>query len=174
VIGTLTTGELAIGSGAITIVVAVLGALAAYFASQRERRRLLYGDAVAAISSWVEMLYRVRRRSKGQFGELDSMFHDRQEKILYYEAWIGSESKYLARSYRRLVSSVKAATAEPIREAWDAEIRPVPRNAEKDDLHPDISRDVDEFLADLRSHLSPFFPRKLALAWRNRESGERG
>ncbi|MGC1238070.1 MAG: hypothetical protein WA860_04695 [Acidimicrobiales bacterium] len=154
----------------VTVVVALLSALTAYLASMRERRRALYSEAVQAIVGWKEMLYRVRRRGPDQGRELVSTFHDLQDKLSYYEAWIGSESKYMSRSYARLTREVKTTTMPLIQNAWADPIRTLPGSATVDDVHPNIDPPLQEFLADVRSHLSPFFWRKIALAYRNRKN----
>jgi hypothetical protein len=164
-----TSTEIAILGMAATVVVALLSGLIAYLASKRERRRVLYSEAVQAILGWREMLYRVRRRSDDQTRDLISAFHDLQEKLSYHEAWIGSESKYMSRSYARLTHAVKSQTESLIRSAWKESTRDAPGDALPTDGHPDVTASVDAFLKDVRSHLSPFFWRKIAIAWRNRE-----
>lgn len=164
-----TPTEIALLGMATTLTVAILGCVIAYLASKRERRRQLYGEAVQAIVSWGEMLYRVRRREESQACELINSFHDLQDKLSFYEAWIGSESRYTSRSYSRLVREVKTACEPLIRDAWEKPVRPVPGNAIADDVHPALKPHVDAFLADVRSHLSPLPWRKAAVAWRNRE-----
>lgn len=164
-----TSNEIAILGSATTVVVALLAALAAYLASKRDRRRTLYSEAVQVIVGWKEMLYRVRRRSPDQTEQLVTAFHELQDKLSYYQAWIGGESKYMSRSYARLVTSVKTATEALIWKAWDEPVRPAPGKTLADDTHPDISAFVESFAADLRSHLSPLPWRKLALAYRNRK-----
>ncbi len=154
---------------AATIVVALLAALTAYLANKRENRRHLYSEATKAALAWEEMLYRVRRRSGDQDRDLVNRFHDGQDQITYYRAWVGSESMYMQRSYDRLVSGVKQTTGELITGAWADDIRPVPGNALPGETMPDLSRFTDAFLKDVRSQLSPWFWRKLAVRWRNRE-----
>lgn len=152
-----------------TILVAILGALATYFSAKRERRRLLYGEATKAAVGWKEQLYRIRRRQAGQEADLVASFHDLQDRLTYHQAWIGSESKYMQRSYDLLVALVKEKTEPLITQAWGEAIRPVPGNATAQDVHPDISAPTERFLLDVRSHLSPLFWRKWALRWRNRK-----
>ena len=154
---------------AATISVAALSALAAYLATRRDRRRTLYSEAVKAAVAWEEMLYRVRRREAGTERDLVQSFHEIQDQQAYYRAWIGSESQYMKRSYDRLISEVKSTTSDLILEAWDKPVRPLPANALPDDDHPDVDACIDAFLADVRSHLSPWPWRKLAVAWRNRK-----
>jgi hypothetical protein len=156
-------------AGAVSISVAVLGALAAYFAAKRQQRRATYSEAVRAATAWKELLYRVRRRQEGQAGAIVELFHEAQDSLSYYEAWIGAESKYMARSYKRLVAAVKHQTEDPIRNAWRQKLRPLPGDAVPEDVHPDVGGAVSAFLKDLRSHLSPLPWRKLAVVWRNRK-----
>lgn len=151
-----------------TIAVAIVGALAAYLATKRERRRLLYGEAVRAAVRWKEMLYRVRRRGKADDQDLVQRFHELQDDLSYYEAWIGAESPYMKRSYDRFVKMVKDSTQGLIQDAWAIPPRPDPTQTPPDEEHPDLSRHVDAFLKDVRSHVSPWPWRKLAVRWRNR------
>jgi hypothetical protein len=163
------TSTLSIAVPAATaIAVACLSALAAYLASKRERQRALYSEAVKAAVAWEEMLFRVRRRGEGQERELVQRFHDLQDDLTYHQAWVGSESKYMKRSYDKLVTDVKNGTAELITKAWEQPLRPVPGNAVPYDDIPNVTPSIDIFLGDVRSYLSPLFWRKLAVAWRNR------
>lgn len=151
-----------------TLTVAILSLLAAYLAGKRERRRSLYSEAVRAAVAWRELLYRVRRRRAGQESELISAFHSAQDQLAYYQAWVGSDSRLMKRSYDRLVREVKAQTEDLIRSAWADPVRPIPGNAVDTDEHPDLSAAIDTFLKDVRSHLSPWPWRKLAVVGRNR------
>lgn len=154
-----------------TLVAATIAATAAYLASKRERRRLLYGEAFKAALGWHEMLYRVRRRRTDNEGELVETFHELQERLTYYQGWIASESRYMERSYKRLVAAVKGGTEPLIRQAWESPVRPVPGNALPADEHPTFDAESSRFLQDVRSFLSPLYFRKLAVVWRN--SGKR-
>jgi hypothetical protein len=168
-VGVLTDTERALLVAAIpaaaTILVAVLAALAAYLSSKRDRRRGLYSEAVRAALAWQEQLYRVRRRGADQERALTEPFHELQEQLTYYEAWIGSESKYLCRSFGRLVKTTKQKTEPLIKEAWRAEVGADWAGAET----PELSEATASFLADVRSHLSPWPWRRCAAAWRNRK-----
>ena len=164
-----TSSEIAILGMATTLVAALLSALAAYLASKRDRRRSLYSEAVQVIVGWKEMLYRVRRRSDDKVPDLVESFHDMQDKLAYYQAWIAAESKYMSRSYARLVRGIKSETEALIGKAWQEPGRPTPDGSAADDEHPDITNYVDSFSTDLRSHLSPLPWRKLAVAARNRQ-----
>ena len=169
----MTTSDTALVAAGITaaasIAVGVIGALAAYFAVKRDRRRVLYSEATKAAVAWEEMLYRVRRRQSGDEASLVAQFHELQDQLTYYASWIASESKYMARSYGKLVEGTKSTTNPLISRAWKEPIRALPGDATSEDKHPDLSRFTEAFLADVRSHLSPIFPRKIAVAWRNRK-----
>jgi hypothetical protein len=156
-------------AAAASLAVGVVGALAAYFSNKRERRRTLYSQATKAALAWKEMLYRVRRRQAGDEADLVKQFHALQDDLQYFQAWVGSESKFMARSYERLVTGTKRATEPLITQAWSDPVRPLPGNATKNDKHPDLAALSDAFLLDIRSQLSPLFWRKLAVAWRNRK-----
>lgn len=156
-------------AGVVAVTVAVLGALAAYLAGKRQQRRATYSEAVKAATAWTELLYRVRRRRKGRAPAIIELFHVAQDSLSYYQAWVGAESVYMARSYKRLVKSVKDATESEIQQAWKDAIRPVPGDALSGDVHPDVEETVGAFLKDVRSHLSPWPWRKIAMAWRNRK-----
>jgi len=155
---------------ATAVIVAVLAALAAYMAANREQRRALYSEAIKVAVGWEEMLYRVRRRREGQEQELIERFHDLQDNLTYHRAWMGTDSMYMKRSYDALTRAVKAATADPIKQAWADGVRPLPGNALASDTFPNVDAQLDRFLADVRSHLSPMPWRKLAMGARNRSS----
>jgi hypothetical protein len=159
---------------AAAIVVVALTALSAYLAAKRERRRQLYGDSFRAACAWCEMLYRIRRRSGEGDPEylLVARFHDLQEDLDFYVGWIGSESKYMQRSYEQLVEAVKTATREHISRAWSGQIRPPCRGTLDEDAHPDLVAAKNRFLEDVRSHLSPWPWRRIAVALRNRTADQ--
>jgi hypothetical protein len=164
---TSTTLSIAIPA-ATAIGVACLSALAAYLAGKRDRRRTLYSEVTKAAVAWEEMLYRVRRRSPGRERELVDRFHELLDDLTYHKAWVGSESRYIGRSYDTLTRGVKSATASLIIKAWSEPVRPLPGGALPGDEFPEVSPLVDAFLSDVRSHLSPWPWRKLAVVWRNR------
>jgi hypothetical protein len=160
----LTSTEVALAS----VAVAAASGLSAYLAVKRDRRRALYGQAVQEILKWNEMVYRVRRRDPSEDRELIHSFHEIQESLSYSQAWIASESKYLDRSYLRLVDAIKDDCLAPINAAWE-QVRPIPGAPLPGDVHPAPQKHVDLFMRDVRSHLSPWFWRRLALAYRNRK-----
>lgn len=165
----------AAGAAAVAaVVVALMSAFLARVFAGRDRRRQMFGEAFKAALEWREMLYRVRRRDSTEEAEraILDRFHDLQERLNYYEGWIGSESKFMRRSYRKLVREQKAATRSLIQDAWN---EPGKRgNATEADVHPDTREAqlvADAFLRDVRNHLSVQPWRWLMVAVRNRERG---
>lgn len=137
------------------IVVAFVSATLARIFAQRDRRRQMYGEAFRTALEWHEMVYRVRRRDNTDEHDrvLVDKFHDLQERLDYYEGWIGSESKYMRRSYRKLVDAEKSSTASDLKDAWDK--RGKKGNADSEDAHPALDRAArNAYLRDVRGHLS--------------------
>jgi hypothetical protein len=142
---------------------------------QRDRRRAVYSDAYKAALGWQELLYRVRRRSKDpeQVRDLVAQFHAFQEKITYFEGWLGTESAALGRSYARLLRRVKSETEDLIRHAWRTPGRDVDEDQPEDERHPDIGRECEHFLSDVRDHLSPWPWQRMMVNHRNPQNKER-
>jgi hypothetical protein len=159
----------AVIAAAGAVVVALVTASAAFFASKRDRRRQLYGEAYKAALAWKEMLYRVRRRQANKTADLMERSHDLQEEIYYYTGWIGSESKLLQRSYVKLVQKIKEETRAPLKAAWESDPpSSVQWKSLESETHPDIDSAADEFLRDVRSHLSVWQVPRILLLWRSR------
>jgi hypothetical protein len=176
----LDTGEPEVAAAVIAAASALLltglKALAWLISGPRDRRRDLYGQAYQDAMAWLEMLYRVRRRANDRDSEraLVERFHSLQKGIDHHRGWLGSESKYLARSYCRFVDAVKRETQELMQEAWALPGREPGEPPPSDEQHPTVETYSLEFLADVRSHLSlwPVIP-WMRLAWRNRDRKNR-
>lgn len=150
------------------ISVATLSAVLTRIFAGRDRRRQMYGEAFRTALEWHEMVYRVRRRDNTDEHDrvLVDKFHDLQERLDYYEGWIGSESKYMRRSYRKLVSAEKSSTASKLKDAWNTPGKT--GNADPEDAHPTVDRTKREaYLRDVRSHLSLQPWRWLSVGFRN-------
>lgn len=105
----------------VAAVTALAVAWSGRIAQRQDARRSLYSEAYKTALSWVEMLYRVRRRDPAKEHDLVEQFHTLQEQLDYHQGWIESESRALGRAYRDLVATVKHETAEGIRQAWKEE-----------------------------------------------------
>lgn len=175
----LDTGAPAVTAAVITsglgLLLAGLKAVAWLLSGPRDRRRALYGTAYQQAMAWVEMLYRVRRRGNDESSARDLVerFHALQEQIDYHRGWLGSESKYLARSYCRLVGAIKRQTEPLLRTAWTDPGCAPGEATPGDAVHPAVEQYSLDFLTDVRLHLSlwPVVPR-VRLAWRNRDDND--
>ena len=168
----LTAPRATVLAALIALVSAVLVAVLSVFIARvfvgRDRRRQMYGEAFRAALEWREMVYRLRRRDNTPENDRDiiNRFHELQERLDFYEGWIGSESKYMRRSFKRLVSAAKNATKADMQAAWDKAGKK--GNADPEDHHPDIDRAVmDGYLRDVRAHLSLLPWRWPFVAFRN-------
>lgn len=152
------------------VLVVVLSALIARQSEQRDRRRELYAEAYRAVLEWHEMLYRVRRRSSdpNDVQTLRDRFHGLQERISFYEGWIGSESVYMRHSYCLFVQDVRDRMRPLIEHAWGKATRARRRNGADDDERPDVGGFAEKFLRDVRGHLSWQPWRRIAVVWRHR------
>lgn len=154
---------------AITLIVALITMVVARSVARRDRRREMYGKAYRAALEWREMLYRVRRRDPNDSRPLIDRFHELQECVDYYEGWIGSESRYMQRSYQQLVRHVRTKAQPLIQEAW-AKDPEKPGSASEDTEQLSISTEANAFLRDVRGFLSLQPWRWIAVAWRNRKN----
>lgn len=148
---------------AAAITAAIVGVLATYIHNKSSRRREMYGQAIRSVVGWTEMPHRVRRRGDDEGPGLRERFHQLQEELACHRGLIGSESKYVERSYIRLVAAAKRVAKEPIRVAWADPGEGSP------DEELDLSSEIAAFLRDVRAHLSPWPWQKLALSYRNRQ-----
>ena len=113
------TSMWAAGIAATTTIAAVLiGSFTTQMGGSQNRRRSTYGDALRTVVAWTEMPHRLRRRGADHGAELIDRFHTLQEDLAYHQGRIGSESKFVERSFTRLMAAAKEATRGPIDRAW--------------------------------------------------------
>lgn len=166
---TTETSLLAAGIAAAATNTAVLiGSFAAHLGGSQSRRRSTYGDALRTVVAWTEMSHRLRRRNTGLDAEMIDRFHTLQEDLAYHQGRIGSESKFVERSFIRLILAAKSATKDPIKQALGNTT--VDLSVPDSSNAVDVSTDIELFLKDVRAHLSPWPWRKFGLAHRNRKN----
>lgn len=124
--------------------------------AERDRRRDLYSEAYKTALHWCEGIYRIRRRDAqgSEDRDLVKHFHDMQERIAYYEAWLSMESPEMGSAYRSLLRSVKGECLPLAQAAWSQPGRPPTKPTPPDDRHPDVSEAKEAFVQDVREHLS--------------------
>lgn len=144
-------------------------------AEVRDRRRANFGSAYQAARSWVEAVYRVRRRddrAETQQRIVDHL-HDLQEHVDYHRGWIVAESPTMALAYDELVDCIKAACKEPLQQAWAEQPRSVGGWTRADDAHPaedeTLKKADSDFRTAVRRHLSPWLLPRLWPWWRYRK-----
>src|SRR5580658_9507408 len=120
---TLTSGEVGLVAAAVVVLAALISWWSASSVARRQRQLTVYGHATKIIGQWVEMLYRIRRRSENSFEDIDKRFHKLQEEVSYYSAWIGSDSPHMRRRYANLFEMVKDEMKPLIAEAWREPVR---------------------------------------------------
>lgn len=98
---------------------------------ERSRRQQLYADALAALVSYREFAYVIRRRrapspGQGQIaGEervrISEALREVQKDLAYFTAWIKAEgSEDLATSYEQLVVQTRRIAGGYMRDAWNS------------------------------------------------------
>jgi hypothetical protein len=111
---------------AVPIVAAlVAGSVAAAIITQvfasADKRREHYAEAVAAMVSWCEYPYMIRRRVDDESSTLQRLAqhgHELQERITLSEAWVASEDKAMGEKYSKVIAEVKGIVAPLLTEAW--------------------------------------------------------
>jgi hypothetical protein len=87
------------------------------------RRRDHYADAVATLVAWIEFPYRIRRRTDDlpeTLAALAARGHDLQEKLACHQAWIGTESSYVANAYKTARTALGPRVGASAQEAWNS------------------------------------------------------
>lgn len=87
------------------------------------RRRDHYADAVATLVAWIEFPYRIRRRTDDlpqTLAALAAHGHDLQEKLACHQAWIGTESDYVASAYKAARTALGPSVGAAAEEAWNS------------------------------------------------------
>ena len=105
-------------------VIAALGAVALWALNQRAARRegrsRTFAAALAAVESYAEMPYRIRRRpgTVEARHELTDKISNIQADIAWHQAWLELEAPTVAEPYRTLVRTARGQTGAQMQEAW--------------------------------------------------------
>lgn len=120
------------------LLVAVIGAavgLVLNLLNQRqnalERRRRACADALADALRWLELPYRIRRRTDDNLetlGALAGRIHDLQERHEFHASWLRIEVPRAHESYAALIAGVRANAKDSMRDAW--ELPPIDKAAD--------------------------------------------
>lgn len=137
-------------------------------AELRDARRAEVADAYATASSWLEAVYRVRRRHRDEQHNLAERLSDLQDEIYSQRGLLATRSVVLARAYEQYVDAIKVACAEPLKDAWDGGVREIENWTLNTDVHPDERDAEGEFLTAARRHLSGWILPRLLPWWKYR------
>lgn len=112
----------------VAAAVALLGVLLTLivngYRANRERRRELFAGGWAAVQSYKEMAFAIRRRSSvdpaGERVRLSDALREIQHDISFHEAMIGRDpSDEVAATYSELVKKTRAVAGGIIKRSWD-------------------------------------------------------
>jgi hypothetical protein len=110
----------------IPVIVAALTAIVTLVVTRvsdaANRRRDRYADAVATLVAWIELPYRVRRRTDNSPEALTALAnrgHEMQEKLACHEAWISTENSDVAAIYADARKTIGAVVGAALQEAWN-------------------------------------------------------
>lgn len=87
------------------------------------RRRDRYAAAVATLVAWVELPYRIRRRTDDApetLARLAEVGHALQEQLACHEAWISTENARVAAVYAQALRSIRPLVGTAMEEAWNS------------------------------------------------------
>jgi len=116
-----TVGNAGIYTAAAAVLVVVLKAAFDATADRAQQRRQRYAEMVAALVSWAELPFRIRRRSSNDptvRAALVERTHELQERLVVHGAELSAECPWLSKRYDHALATVKAATAPRLNEAW--------------------------------------------------------
>jgi hypothetical protein len=138
----------------------LIGGVISYYKTSRMRRKQVVAEAFETALARVELLYKVRRRTKDKNllpqDELAirNEIHLVQQKTDYYIGILNAESAWYGERYERLVRLVKIATEDLLRAAWKEEPQGVGVEL-KDAKHPQLVTARKNFIRDTRRYFNP-------------------
>lgn len=138
----------------------LIGGVITYLQVNRFRRKQMIAEALETALARVEVLYKIRRRTKDKKllpeDELAirNEMHSVQQKTDYYIGILNTESAWLGDSYDQLVKYIKAETEELFRKAWKEKPKGVGAEL-KDAEHPKIGKAKEKFINDTRRFFNP-------------------
>lgn len=111
--------------------------------ARRDRLREQYAEAFRAYASYREFPYVVRRRIDDSGAErvrISEALREIQERLTFWQAWMGLESASAAREYRKLIDATRDIAGNAMRRAW--ELPPVGQDREMN--IPDYAEDLKQ------------------------------
>ncbi|MFN8160892.1 MAG: hypothetical protein U0R52_07605 [Solirubrobacterales bacterium] len=118
-------------AGGVSAIVALISLWITGVRQERSRRQQLYADALAAVVSYREFVYVIRRRAAPSPGHEEIAGEERvrisealrevQRDIAYFSAWMRTEpSSEVSTRYDELVRETRRVAGSYMRDAWNA------------------------------------------------------
>lgn len=154
--------------------VGVFGSVLVFILGRRaevhDRQRQQYARALSLVFKWQEMPYRILRRDRRQADQpLVDRFHDLQEEVAFYDAWIAVESDIISDAYRTLIKSVKSQAMPYLNDAWESE---PPESQNVGNRYPlDVDQQKARFVKQVRQHFRLYGLARLVSGWGRRRHG---
>jgi hypothetical protein len=141
------SNDLAVLIPLITSAIALVGVLLTLmvngYRSNRERRRELFAGGWAAVQSYKEMAFAIRRRSSadraGERVRLSEALREIQRDISFHEAMIGRDpSDDVVVAYSELVKKTREVAGGIVKRSWDEE----PITSDREMHAPEIATEL--------------------------------
>jgi len=110
-----------LGAAFLTAVSSVAVAVTPRRLEAREQIRQRYAATTEVLASWIELPYRIARRTSDQPGTLQQLAetaHDLQERTANTQAWVAADSRTLGYLYVRVVTVVRDKSGTAAHESW--------------------------------------------------------
>lgn len=144
-----------------SVIVAIVGGVGAFvgilFDRRRqalERKREMAADALSDALQWLEVAYRIRRRtsdSPAELGRLVEHIHTLQEKHTFHTSWLQLELPHAHEAYDALLAKLRTLSSQAIKAAWDAD--PIVTAADMNIgslFEPDAGTECEAYVAAVR------------------------
>lgn len=120
-LGELPGGLWTLSAAFLTAVASVTVAVLPRWAQTRERIRERYAASTEILAAWIELPYRIARRTSDDpttLGSLATRGHDLQEDTANMLAWVASDSRVMGDLYTRVVTVVRRRCGSSAQSAW--------------------------------------------------------
>ena len=150
------------------ILVAIIGAFLTFsvFLAERrgealERKRRLAAEALSDALVWLELPYRIRRRTDdgaGTLSEIADRVHHLQERHVFHKSWLQVEMPDAHAHYVALQNAIRELAGSHIQDAWNSGPADRPKAMNIGMLFEyNLSKEVDAYVEAVRNSFA-FLP----------------
>ena len=152
--------DVAVTAAIISVAVAVL----AFFFNQRlaslGRSRRACADALAEALAWLELPYRIRRRTDDKPETLAALVertHYLQERLVFHESWLQVEVPGAYEPYNALVRGIRDGSRDALKQSWEDAPKTEAKDMNIGDVPaPDVRELREAFCEAVRRELAPW------------------